>query len=72
MIPMTGKTVLITGGSQGIAKAAAIIFAEAGRDVAINSAIRKESEEVLFLASSLAQHITGEILDVNGGSVFCG
>jgi 3-oxoacyl-[acyl-carrier protein] reductase len=27
---------------------------------------------VLFLASSLAGHITGEILNVNGGSVLCG
>ncbi len=27
---------------------------------------------VLFLSSSLARHITGEILNVNGGSVLCG
>jgi 3-oxoacyl-[acyl-carrier protein] reductase len=27
---------------------------------------------VLFLASQLASHITGEILNVNGGSVLCG
>ncbi len=27
---------------------------------------------VVFLASSLAAHITGEILNVNGGSVLCG
>ncbi len=27
---------------------------------------------VLFLASGLARHITGEILNVNGGSVLCG
>jgi len=27
---------------------------------------------VLFLASDLARHITGEILSVNGGSVLCG
>ncbi|MFC1483860.1 SDR family NAD(P)-dependent oxidoreductase [Candidatus Neomarinimicrobiota bacterium] len=27
---------------------------------------------VLFLASSLARHITGEILNVNGGAVLCG
>ena len=27
---------------------------------------------ILFLASSLARHMTGEILNVNGGSVLCG
>ena len=27
---------------------------------------------VLFLCSPLARHITGEILNVNGGSVLCG
>jgi 3-oxoacyl-[acyl-carrier protein] reductase len=27
---------------------------------------------VLFLASDLARHVTGEILNVNGGSVLCG
>jgi len=27
---------------------------------------------ILFLASSLARHVTGEILNVNGGSVLCG
>ncbi|MFN9903798.1 MAG: 3-oxoacyl-ACP reductase FabG, partial [bacterium] len=27
---------------------------------------------VLFLASPLARHVTGEILNVNGGSVLCG
>ncbi|MGA1369611.1 MAG: SDR family NAD(P)-dependent oxidoreductase [Blastocatellia bacterium] len=27
---------------------------------------------ILFLASSLARHITGEVLNINGGSVLCG
>jgi 3-oxoacyl-[acyl-carrier protein] reductase len=27
---------------------------------------------ILFLCSPLARHITGEILNVNGGSVLCG
>ena len=27
---------------------------------------------VLFLASDLAKHINGEILNVNGGSILCG
>jgi len=45
MINLTGKTVLITGGSRGIGKAAAILFAEAGCDVALNYVVRKESAE---------------------------
>jgi 3-oxoacyl-[acyl-carrier protein] reductase len=27
---------------------------------------------IVFLCSELARHITGEILNVNGGSVLCG
>ncbi|MEN6560611.1 MAG: SDR family NAD(P)-dependent oxidoreductase [Acidobacteriota bacterium] len=27
---------------------------------------------ILFLASDLARHVTGEVLDVNGGAVLCG
>jgi len=27
---------------------------------------------IVFLCSSLARHVTGEILNVNGGSVLCG
>jgi 3-oxoacyl-[acyl-carrier protein] reductase len=27
---------------------------------------------ILFLCSDLARHITGEVLNVNGGSVLCG
>jgi 3-oxoacyl-[acyl-carrier protein] reductase len=27
---------------------------------------------ILFLCSALARHVTGEVLNVNGGSVLCG
>jgi 3-oxoacyl-[acyl-carrier protein] reductase len=27
---------------------------------------------ILFLCSPLARHITGEVLNINGGSVLCG
>ncbi len=55
------------------------VFADGGRE-AIEATIplgRVASPEdiagaVLFLASPLARHITGEILNVNGGSVLAG
>lgn len=55
-------------------------LADVGRRAAIESGIpmrRVASAEdiagpILFLCSDLARHITGEILNVNGGSVLCG
>lgn len=47
MISLKGRTTLITGGSRGIGRAAALLFAEAGSDVAFNYASReKEAFEV--------------------------
>ena len=42
MISLQGRTTLITGGSRGIGRAAAILFAEAGSDVAFNYACREK------------------------------
>ncbi len=48
MIRLDGRKVLITGGSRGIGRAAAILFARAGADVAISYASnQKAAEEVL-------------------------
>jgi len=43
-------------------------------DIPLNKIANPEeiAGPVLFLASNLASHITGEILNVNGGSVLCG
>jgi 3-oxoacyl-[acyl-carrier protein] reductase len=54
-------------------------FANGGRErIAATIPLRRVASPedvagpVLFLASPLARHITGEILNVNGGSVLCG
>jgi 3-oxoacyl-[acyl-carrier protein] reductase len=48
MIRLDGRKVLITGGSRGIGRAAAILFARAGADVAISYASnQKAAEEVV-------------------------
>ena len=43
-------------------------------DIPLNKVAKPEeiAGPVVFLASHLASHITGEILNVNGGSVLCG
>ncbi len=50
------------------------IFNKVLGDIPLNKVAQPEeiAGPVLFLASQLASHITGEILNVNGGSVLCG
>jgi 3-oxoacyl-[acyl-carrier protein] reductase len=43
MIDLTGRKTLITGGSRGIGRSAAVLFAEAGSDIAITYQNREES-----------------------------
>jgi 3-oxoacyl-[acyl-carrier protein] reductase len=55
--------VLDAEGRERIAKAIPIGRVATPRDIA---------GPIVFLCSDLARHITGEILNVNGGSVLCG
>jgi 3-oxoacyl-[acyl-carrier protein] reductase len=50
------------------------IFQKVLGDIPLNKVAQPEeiAGPVVFLASNLASHITGEILNVNGGSVLCG
>jgi 3-oxoacyl-[acyl-carrier protein] reductase len=50
------------------------IFKKVLGDIPLNKVAQPEeiAGPVLFLASNLASHVTGEILNVNGGSVLCG
>ncbi|MDD8026147.1 MAG: SDR family NAD(P)-dependent oxidoreductase [Acidobacteriota bacterium] len=43
MIDLTGRKTLITGGSRGIGRSVAVLFAEAGSDIAITYQNREES-----------------------------
>jgi len=51
-----------------------MIFKKVCNDIPLKkiAAAEEVAGPVLFLASHLASHITGEILNVNGGSVLCG
>ncbi len=51
-----------------------IVYKKVLSDIPLNKIAQPEeiAGPVLFLASHLASHITGEILNVNGGSVLCG
>lgn len=67
MIRLDGKKVFVTGGSRGIGRAAAILFAQAGADVALNyhtrkddaeevrEAVEKEGRECLIVQADLSQ-----------------
>ena len=50
------------------------IFKNVLGDIPLNKIAQPEeiAGPVIFLASDMASHITGEILNVNGGSVLCG
>ena len=51
-----------------------LIFEKVCNDIPLKKIAAPEevAGPVLFLASELASHVTGEILNVNGGSVLCG
>lgn len=57
MIDVSGKAVLITGGSRGIGQAAALLFARAGADVGITYRVRQaEAESVVQSIRALGRN----------------
>jgi len=56
MIRLDGRKVLVTGGSRGIGRATALLFAQAGADVALNYVSnQKAAEEVLKSVEKLGR-----------------
>jgi 3-oxoacyl-[acyl-carrier protein] reductase len=67
MIDMTGKKALITGGSRGIGRATAILFAQAGADVAISFQRQEESAlEVKAKVEALGRRCLAFQVDISG------
>jgi 3-oxoacyl-[acyl-carrier protein] reductase len=65
MIELAGQTALITGGSRGIGRAAALLLARAGADVALTYHTREDD------AQSTAQEIRslGRRVHLSGGDL---
>ena len=55
IIDMTGKVVLITGGSRGLGRAMALGFAEAGADIVVASRRIESCEEVARAVEKLGR-----------------
>jgi len=59
LFDMTGKVVLITGGSRGMGRAMSLAFAEAGADVIVTSRKIEACEEVAALVRARGQRALG-------------
>jgi len=58
---LSGKVAIITGGSRGIGKATAILFAQHGADVVITSKNKTNLENEIDRSMAVAEHPIGRI-----------
>ena len=64
MDSLTDKVAIVTGGSEGIGRAVAIAFAQAGAKVVVNSRTEEEINEVVKEIGSLGGEAIGVVGDV--------
>ena len=58
---LDGKVALVTGGSSGIGKSIALLYAKEGADVVINSRKEEALKEVCKLNESKITYVVGDI-----------
>jgi len=61
MVRLDGKVALVTGGSSGIGKSIALLYAKEGADVVINSRKEEALKEVCKLNESKITYVVGDI-----------